>query len=136
MGTLAQIRTALSTAADTTTGLRAYPYMPVKPELPALVVGWPSTFDPHQLEVDGTDYQIPCYLLVPFRQDRSADAALTGFLATSGGGSVIASLESSQTLGGVCDSASVLEVNSINQTTLGDGVTDVLVATIVVEVLA
>jgi hypothetical protein len=136
MGTLAQIRTAISTAADTTTGLRAYPYMPVKPELPALVVGWPSAFDPHTLEVDGVDYEIPCYLLVPFRQDRSADAALTAFLATSGAGSVLASIESSKTLGGVCDSATVLEVNSINQTTLGDGVTDVLVATIVVEVFA
>lgn len=135
MGTLAQIRAALSTAADTVTGLRCYPYMPLKPELPALIVGWPTTFDPHQLEVDGTNYEIPCYLVVPYRHDRSADEKLMTLLAPSGAGSVTAAIESSKTLGGACDSATITSVTAIAQQTMPDGV-DVLVATITVEVFA
>lgn len=136
MGTLAQIRTGISSAADTVTGLRCYDYMPLKPELPALIVGWPSSFNPHTLEVPGIDYEIPCYLLVPFRQDRSADSALMALLAPTGAGSVLAAVEASKTLGGLCDSASILEVTEVIQTTLTDGVTDVLRAVLVVEVFA
>lgn len=137
MGTLAQIRTGLATAADTVTGLRCYPYVPLKPELPAFIAGWPTEFDPLQVEGDAIDYVIPCHLVVPFRQDRSSDTMLMGYLAPSGAGSVLAAIAAAPTLGGACDSCAVMDGGAnIFEGTLRDGVTDVLTCTIQVQVFA
>lgn len=137
MGTLAQIRSGLSTAADNVAGLRCYSYMPLKPELPAFIAGWPRNFDPLQIEGTATDYEIPCYIIVPLRSDRVADSVLMDFLAPSGAGSVLAAIAAAPTLGGACDACTVTDGGAtVSAQVLNDGVTEVLTCTILVEVLA
>lgn len=101
------VRTGLSTALDTITGLRCFDYVPDSLSPPAAVV------EPIEIIYDeamsrGLDFY-RCFILVIVGRmsDRSSQDRLDAYVAGSGASSVKAALEADKTLGGACSTLQV-----------------------------
>ena len=126
---LLDVRAGIKTVLTTIQGLRVYDFQTDGPEVPAAIVGFPDTIDPHAVFGDGTDYVIPVGLLISRATDRSADTQMVELVEA-----IVAALDDDPTLDGACDSANVIEVANF---TYGDvGTTPVMVCEVRVQVMA
>lgn len=126
MALFAEQRTALAHAFDDT-DLHVYDNETPRIEYPALIIGWPESYDPRAYLGGGADIVFPCRLELPASRDwESADDQLEGYLSLTGPNSLIAAIEADPTLGGVVDSAAVIgfdnfgfrEMNNAGNTTV------------------
>lgn len=93
------IQQGLANAADNITGLMAFPSLPDSIE--------PPVFAPIELEIEYhqsfgglTQILFTCGVYVSRGDSTTGRAALVGYLAPSGSGSILAALEADKTLGG------------------------------------
>jgi hypothetical protein len=99
--TVSQVLTGLATRLGTISGLRTYTYMPDQLNPP---VGFPvlESVEYHKA-FGGGDVRMQCsvFVIVGRYIDRTAHAALDGFLSYDGATSIRAAIEGDRTLGGV-----------------------------------
>lgn len=92
MASIATTRTAISDAL-TDAGFRAFDHSPSNLPAPCIIVGFPSQYRPNDTLSDTAGFTIPCTVYVPYSAGRAAEDNLEAMLATSGTGSVIATIE-------------------------------------------
>ena len=104
---LAGVRTAIAGALDTIPGLRAYAFVPDKPEPPCAIVA-PSGCDYDQTMARGSDEILFTVVVLASRaDDRSGQGTLDGYLAADGASSVKAAIEADTDLAGTVDTVRV-----------------------------
>jgi hypothetical protein len=131
---LGDIMDGLATALATISGLQVYGYPPDSVTTPAAVVALPDTITYDDTMARGADrITIPVHVLVGKVSDRSAAAALAGYLSGAGTSSVKAAVESDATLGGAADTARVTEASVSVMTVAG---VDLLAASFSIDVVA
>ena len=115
--TVTQVATGLATNLATITGLRTSAYQPEQLNPP---IAYPvlTTVNYHRAFQGGDvimDWII--HVIVGRYTDRTAHAAMDGYLSYSGSSSIRAALESDLTLGGVCQTlvvSSAADIRSLN----------------------
>lgn len=122
MAGVGEIRQAIADAVADATGIRVYPYVPLKPEPPCAIV-WP---DRGQFQAFGRgqdEWHFTVQMLVPLNDDRSAQARLDEWISGYGETSVRQALYNATALNIPQKSAScaALEVNEYTVVTAGDG---------------
>lgn len=105
------VRAGLGTALDTITGLRAFDYVPDSLSPPAAVVE-PLEVTFHSAQQNGLqEYRAYVLVILGRMADRSSQARLDAYVATTGASSVKAAIEADKTLGGACSSLVVTATN-------------------------
>lgn len=123
----------LADAVDTIAGLRVFDYVPDSISPPAAVVAWPEAVEYDYTAARGCDrLVIPVQVMVGRMSDRTSSAAICGYLAGSGAGSVKSAIEADATLGGAVESVRVQEAEVVVMSVAG---TDYLAAIFTVEVI-
>lgn len=101
------VRAGLATALETISGLRSFEYVPDSLTPPAAVVE-PLEVTYHSSMQNGlVEYRAYVLVIVGRMSDRSSQARLDSYVATSGAGSVKAAIEADKTLGGACANLTV-----------------------------
>ena len=112
MATVAAIRTALKTAVETVTGLRALDYRPGSISPPVAIVALRETR--YDVTLDGADdTTMAVTVYVEFGTDRTSEADLNGYMDPAGATSVAAAIHTDPTLGGVVDFVRVGSVTDL-----------------------
>lgn len=76
---------------------------------PAIVIGWPEEYDPYSDMGDAGDYVIRCRIEVAASRDfKAGNAKLRPYTDRAGTQSLCEAIDADMTLGGVVDSARVL----------------------------
>ena len=102
------VRTGLSTALDTITGLRCFDYVPDSLSPPAAIVE-PLEIEYGTAMANGLNRVTAYVLIVVGRMsDRSSQDRIDAYVNTSGASSVVAAIEADPTLGGACSTLQVL----------------------------
>ena len=110
MASLSSIRSGIATNLGNISTLTVFGFVPDSIEPPTAVVGVVDSIEYDTAMARGADtYTIPVFLYVS-RVD--AQDTLDGFLASSGSSSVKTQIESDVTLGGVANSARVVEADN------------------------
>lgn len=100
--TVSQVATGLATRLGTISGLRTSTYMPEQLNTP---IGFPvlESIEYHKAFGGGdVTMRWSVFVVVGRYTDRTAHAALDGYLSYSGASSIRAAIEGDTTLGGVC----------------------------------
>jgi hypothetical protein len=92
MASIATTRTAIANAL-TAAGFRAFDYSPQNLPPPCVIVGLPTTYRPNDSLSDTATFTIPVTCYVTYASNRAAEDNLEAMLASSGTGSVIATIE-------------------------------------------
>jgi hypothetical protein len=109
MATFEQIVDALATAFDGC-GAHVYTGDLASVQQPAIVIGWPESYDPYTDLGDASDYVIPCRIeVIASRDFKTGNKALRPYIDRTGTQSLCAAIDNDMTLGGVVDSARVLD---------------------------
>jgi len=102
------VRTGLSTALDTITGLRCFDYVPDSLSPPAAIVE-PLEIEYGTAMANGLNRVTAYVLIVVGRMsDRSSQDRIDAYVNTTGASSVVAAIEADPTLGGSCSTLQVL----------------------------
>jgi len=110
--------------------LRCYDVYPEQPQPPCAVVGLPSTYEPNDSMSDTATMTIPVLLYVPYQSNRTAEALMQRYLATSGDDSVLALIEAAG------ENYGVTTVRDFDVVATGQGQPAMMVCTIEVVVYA
>lgn len=92
MAAISTTRTAIKDAI-VASGVRAFDYAPPNLPTPCVIVGLPSRYNPNDTLSDTASFTIPCTLYVGYGDNRAAEDQLESYLASSGSGSLIATIE-------------------------------------------
>ena len=132
MASLSSIRSGIATNLGNISTLTVFGFVPDSIEPPTAVVGVVDNIEYDTAMARGADtYSIPVFLYVS-RVD--AQDTLDAFLASSGSSSVKTQIESDVTLGGVANSARVVEADNYGVYTINN--IDYLGCEFTVEVIA
>lgn len=133
MGTLREVQAGLTTALRTIGGLRVYDFPSDRVETPAAVLSLPET--PYDVTLGGRsdEWTFPLWVLVAKADDRAAYGEMVDYLEATGAKSIRAIVEADTTLGGACDTVSVLSARPLFATVAG---TEFLAIEFTVEVYA
>lgn len=114
---LGQVRTALA-GAMSGLGFTTYAVLPGSPELPAAVVGFPSSIQYHQTLAGGAEYTFPVTLIAPWTDEESAQQLIDTAVSYGATGSVVSALESAT--GTYWDSLYVASASNFQPMTIGE----------------
>jgi hypothetical protein len=104
---------------------------------PAIVIGWPESYDPYTDLGSASDYTIPVRVEVAASRDfKSGNQALRPYIDRTGDYSICAAIDADVTLGGVVDSARVVEFVNFGYREVGTDGTTVVQCEARIEVLA
>ena len=113
MASLSSIRSGIATNLVNISTLTVFGFVPDSIEPPTAVVGVVDSIEYDTSIARGADtYTIPVFLYVSRVDAQDAQATLDAFLASSGSSSVKTQIESDVTLGGVANSARVVEADN------------------------
>ena len=113
MASLSSIRSGIATNLGNISSLTVFGFVPDSIEPPTAVVGVVDNIEYDTSMARGADtYSIPVFLYVRRVDEQEAQDTLDGFLASSGSSSVKTQIESDVTLGGVANSARVVEADN------------------------
>ena len=113
MASLSSIRSGIATNLGNISSLTVFGFVPDSIEPPTAVVGVVDNIEYDTSMSRGADtYSIPVFLYVSRVDAQDAQDTLDGFLASSGSSSVKTQIESDVTLGGVANSARVVEADN------------------------
>ena len=113
MASLSSIRSGVATNLGNISTLTVFGFVPDSIEPPTAVVGVVDSIEYDTSMARGADtYTIPVFLYVSRVDAQDAQDTLDGFLASSGSSSVKTQIESDVTLGGVANSARVVEADN------------------------
>jgi hypothetical protein len=113
MASLSSIRSGIATNLGNISTLTVFGFVPDSIEPPTAVVGVVDSIEYDTAMARGADtYIIPVFLYVSRVDAQDAQDTLDGFLASSGSSSVKTQIESDVTLGGVANSARVVEADN------------------------
>ena len=135
MASLSSIRSGIATNLGNISTLTVFGFVPDSIEPPTAVVGVVDNIEYDTSMSRGADtYSIPVFLYVSRVDAQDAQDTLDGFLASSGSSSVKTQIESDVTLGGVANSARVVEADNYGVYTINN--IDYLGCEFTVEVIA
>ena len=135
MASLSSIRSGIATNLENISSLTVFGFVPDSIEPPTAVVGVVDNIEYDTSMSRGADtYSIPVFLYVSRVDAQDAQDTLDGFLASSGSSSVKTQIESDVTLGGVANSARVVEADNYGVYTINN--IDYLGCEFTVEVIA
>ena len=135
MASLSSIRSGIATNLGNISSLTVFGFVPDSIEPPTAVVGVVDNIEYDTSMSRGADtYSIPVFLYVSRVDAQDAQDTLDGFLASSGSSSVKTQIESDVTLGGVANSARVVEADNYGVYTIKN--IDFLGCEITVELIA
>ena len=135
MASLSSIRSGIATNLGNISSLTVFGFVPDSIEPPTAVVGVVDNIEYDTSMSRGADtYSIPVFLYVSRVDAQDAQDTLEGFLASSGSSSVKTQIESDVTLGGVANSARVVEADNYGVYTINN--IDYLGCEFTVEVIA
>ena len=135
MASLSSIRSGIATNLGNISSLTVFGFVPDSIEPPTAVVGVVDNIEYDTSMSRGADtYTIPVFLYVSRVDAQDAQDTLDGFLASSGSSSVKTQIESDVTLGGVANSARVVEADNYGVYTINN--IDYLGCEFTVEVIA
>ena len=135
MASLSSIRSGIATNLGNISSLTVFGFVPDSIEPPTAVVGVVDNIEYDTSMSRGADtYSIPVFLYVSRVDAQDAQDTLDGFLASSGSSSVKTQIESDVTLGGVANSARVIEADNYGVYTINN--IDYLGCEFTVEVIA
>ena len=113
MASLSSIRSGIATNLENISSLTVFGFVPDSIEPPTAVVGVVDNIEYDTSMSRGADtYSIPVFLYVSRVDAQDAQDTLDAFLASSGSSSVKTQIESDSTLGGVANSARVVEADN------------------------
>jgi hypothetical protein len=113
MASLSSIRSGIATNLENISSLTVFGFVPDSIEPPTAVVGVVDNIEYDTSMSRGADtYSIPVFLYVSRVDAQDAQDTLDAFLASSGSSSVKTQIESDVTLGGVANSARVVEADN------------------------
>jgi hypothetical protein len=113
MASLSSIRSGIATNLGNISSLTVFGFVPDSIEPPTAVVGVVDNIEYDTSMSRGADtYSIPVFLYVSRVDAQDAQDTLDAFLASSGSSSVKTQIESDVTLGGVANSARVVEADN------------------------
>ena len=113
MASLSSIRSGIATNLGNISSLTVFGFVPDSIEPPTAVVGVVDNIEYDTSMSRGADtYTIPVFLYVSRVDAQDAQDTLDAFLASSGSSSVKTQIESDVTLGGVANSARVVEADN------------------------
>ena len=113
MASLSSIRSGIATNLGNISTLTVFGFVPDSIEPPTAVVGVVDNIEYDTSMSRGADtYTIPVFLYVSRVDAQDAQDTLDAFLASSGSSSVKTQIESDSTLGGVANSARVVEADN------------------------
>ena len=135
MASLSSIRSGIATNLGNISSLTVFGFVPDSIEPPTAVVGVVDNIEYDTSMSRGADtYTIPVFLYVSRVDAQDAQDTLDAFLASSGSSSVKTQIESDVTLGGVANSARVVEADNYGVYTINN--IDYLGCEFTVEVIA
>ena len=135
MASLSSIRSGIATNLGNISSLTVFGFVPDSIEPPTAVVGVVDNIEYDTSMARGADtYSIPVFLYVSRVDAQDAQDTLDGFLASSGSSSVKTQIESDVTLGGVANSARVVEADNYGVYTINN--IDYLGVEFMIEVIA
>ena len=135
MASLSSIRSGIATNLGNISSLTVFGFVPDSIEPPTAGVGVVDNIEYDTSMARGADtYSIPVFLYVSRVDAQDAQDTLDGFLASSGSSSVKTQIESDVTLGGVANSARVVEADNYGVYTINN--IDYLGCEFTVEVIA
>jgi hypothetical protein len=135
MASLSSIRSGIATNLGNISSLTVFGFVPDSIEPPTAVVGVVDNIEYDTSMSRGADtYSIPVFLYVSRVDAQDAQDTLDAFLASSGSSSVKTQIESDVTLGGVANSARVIEADNYGVYTINN--IDYLGCEFTVEVIA
>ena len=135
MASLSSIRSGIATNLGNISSLTVFGFVPDSIEPPTAVVGVVDNIEYDTSMSRGADtYSIPVFLYVSRVDAKDAQDTLDAFLASSGSSSVKTQIESDVTLGGVANSARVVEADNYGVYTINN--IDYLGCEFTVEVIA
>lgn len=135
MASLSSIRSGIATNLGNISSLTVFGFVPDSIEPPTAVVGVVDNIEYDTSMSRGADtYSIPVFLYVSRVDAQDAQDTLDAFLASSGSSSVKTQIESDVTLGGVANSARVVEADNYGVYTINN--IDYLGCEFTVEVIA
>ena len=135
MASLSSIRSGIATNLGNISSLTVFGFVPDSIEPPTAVVGVVDNIEYDTSMSRGADtYSIPVFLYVSRVDAQDAQDTLDAFLASSGSSSVKTQIESDSTLGGVANSARVVEADNYGVYTINN--IDYLGCEFTVEVIA
>ena len=135
MASLSSIRSGIATNLGNISTLTVFGFVPDSIEPPTAVVGVVDNIEYDTSMARGADtYSIPVFLYESRVDAQDAQDTLDGFLASSGSSSVKTQIESDVTLGGVANSARVVEADNYGVYTINN--IDYLGCEFTVEVIA
>lgn len=135
MASLSSIRSGIATNLGNISSLTVFGFVPDSIEPPTAVVGVIDNIEYDTSMSRGADtYTIPVFLYVSRVDAQDAQDTLDAFLASSGSSSVKTQIESDVTLGGVANSARVIEADNYGVYTINN--IDYLGCEFTVEVIA
>lgn len=125
------IMAGLATAIRAIDGLNVHDFPAARVEPPAVVMELP-TIEQIAFQDGAFSVDLAVWLLISKADDRASAKELLPYIAPVGERSIKAAIEADRTLGGVCDSVSVLAIEPTNATLAG---TEFLAAQFTVEVI-
>ena len=135
MASLSSIRSGIATNLENISSLTVFGFVPDSIEPPTAVVGVVDNIEYDTSMSRGADtYSIPVFLYVSRVDAQDAQDTLDAFLASSGSSSVKTQIESDVTLGGVANSARVVEADNYGVYTINN--IDYLGCEFTIEVIA
>ena len=135
MASLSSIRSGIATNLENISSLTVFGFVPDSIEPPTAVVGVVDNIEYDTSMSRGADtYSIPVFLYVSRVDAQDAQDTLDAFLASSGSSSVKTQIESDVTLGGVANSARVVEADNYGVYTINN--IDYLGVEFMIEVIA
>ena len=135
MASLSSIRSGIATNLGNISSLTVFGFVPDSIEPPTAVVGVVDNIEYDTSMSRGADtYSIPVFLYVSRVDAQDAQDTLDAFLASSGSSSVKTQIESDVTLGGVANSARVVEADNYGVYTINN--IDYLGVEFMIEVIA
>ena len=135
MASLSSISSGIATNLGNISSLTVFGFVPDSIEPPTAVVGVVDNIEYDTSMSRGADtYSIPVFLYVSRVDAQDAQDTLDAFLASSGSSSVKTQIESDVTLGGVANSARVVEADNYGVYTINN--IDYLGVEFMIEVIA
>lgn len=131
MGSLRNVQGGLANAVKTITGLRVYDFPSDRVETPAAVLSLPETSYDVTLGGRTDPWIFPLWVLVAKADDKASYGEMIDYLEAEGPKSIRAVVEADTTLGGTCDTVSVLSARPLFATVAG---TEFLAVEFTVEV--
>jgi hypothetical protein len=134
MASLATIRTAIADTLTQVDGLRVHSHPASIYTRPVAMVGWPDAWETADTFNRTIRVRIPVRVEIDAPHDRGGDVELGRYIDADGAFSLEQVIDDDPTLGGVVDSAALVEWRNLGPASVDDSL--IYTATAIVEVLA